>query len=261
MSDYPRLHDLPQTIPPAQLEAHQASIWTALPGIVHQVDLSKLTCQVQPAIQAVETKPDGSRNNASLPLLLDVPLVFMHGGKYAHTFPVAQDDEVLVVFASRCIDNWWQSGGVQPQFEQRQHDLSDGIAIAGPWSQQTKLANVSTATSQWRNTDGDIYLEIDNDNQKVNLIVKGITVAIDAGNNAVSVSGSDTATVNVNQECDVTAGSLIKLTAPTVEVSGNLAVTGSIQWNTGGTATDAASHTHTGVQGGTSTSGPPVPGS
>lgn len=54
-----------------------------------------------------------------LPILPDVPVVFPGGGGFALTFPVAAGDECLVVFASRCIDAWWQSGGVGEPMEPR----------------------------------------------------------------------------------------------------------------------------------------------
>lgn len=244
MSDRLRLYDLPATLHQGQLDAHQGSIWTALPGIILSVDLKAMTCQVQPAIQAIERDPQGNKTDVSLPPLVDVPIVFPHGGPYAQTFPVAKDDECLVVFASRCIDNWWQSGGVQPQFEQRQHDLSDGIAIIGPWSQQTKLQNVADKTSQWRNKNGDIYAEVDDGNQKIRLIVKGITVEVDAQNSVVNVTGSDKAVVNVNKECDVTAGNQVLITSPLVKISGELRVTGNITAGDGNQNVTVLGHEH-----------------
>jgi len=218
------------------LDGHQSGMWTALPGIVTKVDLEAMTCEVQPAIQGIEKQTDGTLKHEDMPMLVDVPIVFLHGGKYAHTDPVAVDDECLVVFSSRCIDNWWQEGGVQPQFERRNHDLSDGIAIVGPFSQKTKLSDVSKETSQWRTTDGTMYYELDNDNQKAKVIIKGITVEIDAQNSVININGSNNIKVNANTAID--------LTAPTVTVHGNLDVTGNLRWGTGGTPTTAATHRH-----------------
>ena len=53
-------------------------------------------------------------------------------------FAPAAGDEVLVVFGDMGIDAWWQSGGVQNQDEMRRHDLSDGFAVFGCWSQPNK---------------------------------------------------------------------------------------------------------------------------
>lgn len=260
MSDFIERIDEHRTAVQAALNAHQTGMWTALPGILTKVDLGKLTCEVQPAIQAIELQTDGTPKNVSLPVLVDVPLVFPHGGKYAHTDPVVADDECLVVFSSRCIDNWWQDGGVQPQFEMRKHDLSDAIALVGPWSQKTAIKNVSTTTSQWRNTDGDIYQELDNDNQKIRVIVKGITVEVDAGASTVNITGPDHLTVNTNQDVTVTApnatlncsGQVVinssgqmTINTPLLRVNGNVQVTGSMIGGFGtGDAINLQTHRH-----------------
>ncbi|MGC8050122.1 Gp138 family membrane-puncturing spike protein, partial [Salmonella enterica] len=76
------------------------------------------------------------------------------------TFPVAQGDECLVVFASRCIDSWWQSGGIQEQAELRMHDLSDGFAILGFRSQPRALSNISTTSAQLRSDDGATFIDL-----------------------------------------------------------------------------------------------------
>lgn len=138
----------------------QSRLWTALPGLVESVDLGKQTLVVQPAIQAQIMNPNNTWTWVTLPLLLDVPIVFPTGGGFTLTFPVVVGDECLVIFSSRCIDAWWQSGGIQVQAELRMHDLSDGFAIVGPRSQPRKLANVSANSTQLRNEDDSIYVEV-----------------------------------------------------------------------------------------------------
>ena len=155
-----RLDSLQEGLRLAQ-EGAQARMWTALPGIIVSADLGAQTCSVQPAIQGCITSKDGSEQNVNLPMLVDVPLVFPRGGGYALTFPVRAGDECLVVFASRCIDAWWQSGGVQKAAERRMHDLSDGFAILAPTSQQRKLAGVSTSAVQLRDEGGATFVSIE----------------------------------------------------------------------------------------------------
>lgn len=86
-----------------------------------------------------------------LPALLDVPIVLPRAGDYILTLPVQAGDECLVIFADQCIDAWWQNGGVQNPMERRRHDLSDGFAILGTWSQPRRLAKFSTDTMQLLN--------------------------------------------------------------------------------------------------------------
>jgi hypothetical protein len=142
------------------MENQQAGMWTALPGIVTAVDLAAQTCSVQPAIQGVVRSPNETSANVNLPLLVDVPICWPRGGGFAITFPIKAGDEVLVVFASRCIDSWWQQGGVGAQAEARMHDLSDGFAILAPTSQPRKLANVSTDNLEIRLDDGSAVIQL-----------------------------------------------------------------------------------------------------
>ncbi|WP_302441547.1 Gp138 family membrane-puncturing spike protein, partial [Bilophila wadsworthia] len=115
----------------AALDGRQAEMWTALPGIVQSFDPAAMTVSVQPAVAGRISDEAGKAASVDLPILPDVPVVFPGGGGFALTFPVAAGDECLVVFASRCIDAWWQSGGVGEPMEPRMHDLSDGFALVG----------------------------------------------------------------------------------------------------------------------------------
>ena len=135
--------------------------WTAMPGIIHAYNAAAMTVQVQPAVQAQILQPDQTWISISLPLLLDCPVVFPSGGGITLTFPIAVGDECLVVFGSRCIDAWWQNGGVQPQAEIRMHDLSDGFALVGVRSQPRVVPNVSTTTAQLRTDSGSVVLTLD----------------------------------------------------------------------------------------------------
>lgn len=145
----------------AALDGRQASMWTALVGIIQSFDAVAQTCVVQPAIQGRVTAKDGSAKLVDMPLLLDCPVFFPSGGGVTLTFPIKKDDECLVVLANRCIDAWWQQGGIQPPMEARMHDLSDGFAFVGFRSQPRKLENVSTTTAQLRTDDGEAYVELD----------------------------------------------------------------------------------------------------
>lgn len=145
------------------LENQQAQMWTALPGVVVSANLSAQTVSVQPTIQGSVVSPLGSAQLVNLPLLVDVPIVWPRAGGFALTFPVSTGDEVLLVFSSRCIDAWWQSGGVGAPVEPRMHDLSDAFAILAPTSQPKILPNVSSSSAQLRNETGATFVEVTTD--------------------------------------------------------------------------------------------------
>ncbi|MDR2573960.1 MAG: hypothetical protein LBC94_06415 [Desulfovibrio sp.] len=143
----------------AALDGRQAEIWTALPGIVQSFDPAAMTVSVQPAVKGWIEDESGKGKPVNLPLLVDVPVVFPCGGGFTLTHPIKPDDECLVIFASRCIDGWWQAGGIGGTPDSRMHDLSDGIAIVGPRSQARKLdPAVDAENVQLRTDDGEAHI-------------------------------------------------------------------------------------------------------
>lgn len=220
------------------MENVQSQIWTALPSVVTAVDLSKQTVSVQPSVQGNISSPDGSSQSVNLPVLVDVPIVWPRAGGFALTFPIVAGDEVLVVFASRCIDSWWQSGGVGVQAEVRMHDLSDGFAVLAPTSQPKKLNNVSSSNVQLRDEAGTTYVEIA-PGGKIKLL--GAT-SIDLNAPTINIAGTN---INING---------------TTTQTGNMTMTGQVT-QTGGMSIGGVtfgSHKHTGVQTGGGTSGGPT---
>jgi len=186
------------------LKGQSLITWVALPAIIQSFDPIKCTCVAQPAIQALVRQSDGTQQYVNIPLLVDVPVCFPNAGIFILSFPVMNGDEALVIFSDRCIDNWWNSGGIQPQVtsqgvgELRFHDLSDGFAFIGPFSKPNVPANISTNTVQLRTKDGATYLEIDgsgncnikaNVNITGNLVVSGTTTGTGDGQfNGIHVS-------------------------------------------------------------------------
>ena len=136
----------------------------AMPGIIQSFDPGDddrpPTCVVQPAIRYVERDNDGNKSTKDYPLLVDVPVVFPRGGGCTLTFPVKAGDECLVIFADRCIDFWWQSGGIQDPVDERMHDLSDAFCIVGPQSQAKKIGGISTSAVELRSDDGKTKLSL-----------------------------------------------------------------------------------------------------
>lgn len=169
----------------AMVKGSQRSLWTALPGIVQAFDAARMTCTVQPAIRGSVERPDGSRQAVDLPLLLDVPTLFQAGGGVIATFPVAAGDECLVIFASRHIDAWWQSGGVQEPMSGRMHSLSDGFAIVGPRSVPRVPGGISTSAAQIRSLDGAQSVSL-TPGVGVTLAAAGVSLAVTAAGVAIT---------------------------------------------------------------------------
>ncbi|ELM3736992.1 translation initiation factor IF-2 [Edwardsiella piscicida] len=248
MNDQSRSGDSAETFK-SEREITKNQIRVALPGIIQSFDPDAVTAVVQPAIRYVEIDNDSSRATNPYPLLVDVPVVFPRGGGCTLTFPVKAGDECLVIFADRCIDFWWQSGGVQEPVDDRMHDLSDAFCLVGPQSQAQKISGISTRGAQLRTDDGAAFVEVA------------------AGHNV---------TVNTPGELTATAQGGTTITSPTITLNGNVTINGNLSQgmgDSGGTATllgpitvthdvkaggkSLMTHTHGGVQIGGGNTGAP----
>ena len=100
-----------------------------IPAIVQSYDPIKNTVEAQPAIREKMLDENNVESYLSLPLLINVPVIFLGSDRYSIRFPIRKNDEVLILFSDLSIDNFWEKGSVQNPIESRRHDLSDGIAI------------------------------------------------------------------------------------------------------------------------------------
>jgi len=234
-----RLND-PETSLRVALDGWQAKIWTAMPGKVQSYNAEKMTCEVQPTIKGRQRAPDGKITDIEMPLCVDCPVVFPKGGGWLLTFPIAEGDEVLLVFANRCIDAWWESGGIQKQAQLRMHDLSDGFVIPGPFSTPRVPTDVSTDQVELRNTDGTIKLSTTATGFKV----KG-TLEVTEGLNVLNEGG---------------AADPFQITGNIKQIGGGFETDGAVSAATvsaGGV--DLATHHHGGVTTGGGNTGPALP--
>lgn len=221
MQQQERINDLGEALRLA-LDGLARRINCAAIGIVQSYDGKSVVVNL--AIQAVITAPDGTQTLETINPLIDVPVVFMGGGSMVTTYPISEGDEALVVFADRCVDAWWQSGGIQKAAEPRVHSLSDGFAIVGPRSLARALPNVSMTTAQFRTLDGSTYFEVASGGQANIVAPNGVTV-----------------------------------TGP-LTVDGNVTVTGAVSATQEGTfnGIPVSAHVHGGVQTGSGDTGAPI---
>lgn len=149
------------------LKGAKQSIRVSMPGVIKSFDPETVTCVVEVSIYI--PKPESAegksidrlaQDNVFYPLILDAPVIFPRGGGCTLTFPVSAGDECLVIFADRCIDFWWQNGGVQNGSRGRMHDYSDAFVIPGPQSQAKKISGISTTSAQLRTDDGSSFIEL-----------------------------------------------------------------------------------------------------
>jgi len=161
-------------------EAIEGALWqwacmlrTAIPAYVVSFDPVAQTVTVQIAIKEIVLKPPPSTRatpspgvtqniptDESIDKLEDVPIMMMRVPGWSLTFPIVEGTECLLIFSDMCIDGWWQNGGLQPQADRRRHDLSDAMALFGPWSQPNNIPNYSTSSVQLRSDDLTVVVDL-----------------------------------------------------------------------------------------------------
>lgn len=268
----------------------RSKIWTAIPAIIQDVNYTKFTVSVQPAIKGRIEDQNGDAQIVDLPLLTDVPIMLPNAGGWHLTFPIKAGDECLVVFSARCIDAWWQNGGIQQAMERRMQDLSDGFAILAPYSQPLAKeceGGFSDSSVILRDDKKENYIELTNDG-KLNILHQSDLDADTLGNADIYIKGNATikvdgnvdttikgnATIKVDGNVDITVkgditarANNVTLNANTLTVNcpkntfnGNIQVNGEVTVSQEVTAAGIAltKHKHTGVQGGSSNTGEPI---
>ncbi|EPU4089193.1 translation initiation factor IF-2 [Klebsiella pneumoniae] len=234
----------------AQLaQSIMSAMRVSMPGIIQSFDPDAVTAVVQPAIKGAEQDESGAEVSVNLPLLVDVPVVFPRGGGCTLTFPVKAGDECLVIFADRCIDFWWQSGGVQEPVDERMHDLSDAFCIVGPQSQAKKIGGISTTAAQLRTDDGSAFIEVAAGHDVTVKTSGKLTASADGGTEITSpeiiLNGNVTINGNLSQGMGESGGS--------ATMHGPVTVTNDV--TAGGKS--LMTHTHGGVEHGNDSTGEP----
>jgi hypothetical protein len=102
----------------AVITAAGREIHAIMPGLVTSADMSTGRVSAQPGV-------------GSDPVIPDVPLLFHGTAKTGLTFPVASDDQVLLLHGDRNLDGWIAGDGAKAQTttDPRTHDLSDALAL------------------------------------------------------------------------------------------------------------------------------------
>lgn len=114
------------------IENAQSRFWTALPGRVESYDETAQRASVQPLVKNIYYDENEERVAERLPMIGDVPVMFIGPGGARITFPLSKGDTGLLVFTSCSLDKWLTGDGreVDPFHERRNH-LGDAIFIPG----------------------------------------------------------------------------------------------------------------------------------
>ena len=84
------------------LQQERKTLYTSMPGIVTSYDAEAQTVNVRGALDVLTT--EGGRIQRAE--ILDVPLVYPQGGGYSIRWPLAEGDNVILLFSMRGLEYW-----------------------------------------------------------------------------------------------------------------------------------------------------------
>ncbi|QNT79184.1 Gp138 family membrane-puncturing spike protein [Entomobacter blattae] len=201
MPDPRELFHNPEEAIHSWLDGLKSGLWTAVPAIVTHYDAQKNTVAVSPGVSGYTVDELGNRTHQALPDLPECPVVFPRDGGFVITFPIQKGDECLVVFSTRSIDEFWQTGKAQAHHDHRTHDLSDGMAIFGLASLAHPVKGVSGSGMQLKAEDGSAIITL----EKGKVSIKAAHVKIEG---ETHIRGDITVEGKVTASGDVKAGSI-----------------------------------------------------
>ncbi|MDR3488816.1 MAG: Gp138 family membrane-puncturing spike protein [Bradyrhizobium sp.] len=129
------------------------SAWTMMPASVSENSADGHVATAIPQIKRQITNPDGSVTYEDHPPHPDLPIHHLGGGPVVTTHPTLKGDTGVILYSSRAIDSWFNSGGSQQPMEDRLHSLADGVFLSGIRATPDKLQQVSEKSAQTRTVD------------------------------------------------------------------------------------------------------------
>lgn len=115
----------------AAMSAAISGVHVALPCAVESYDAATNKATLRPLIRHAYVNSLDETVQEDLPLITGVPVLFPGAGAVRITFPIVRGTKVLAVFCHKNLDAWLQSGGLVDDAADRDHDLSDAVAIPG----------------------------------------------------------------------------------------------------------------------------------
>jgi hypothetical protein len=143
-----------------------------LPGIVEEFNADTQMAKVVPAIKRKVT--DGEKvEYVKMPIILSVPIVLpcVQIAGLLLTLPIRKEDEGMIFFSDRFIDNFVEKGGFQPPeacggdnktTEPRAHSLTDAQFFPGVITKPhaKRIPNWNTEAMELRTFDGKNFIRL-----------------------------------------------------------------------------------------------------
>ena len=182
------------------LEQFKKGLKVCIPAIVQSYDSNTKRATVLPAIKQLFT----DNTSLSMPLLLDIPVLFPSSAQYTLVMPILNGDCVLLIVSERGISNF------KKKYEESLPtnslmSIEDAVAIAGFGALNITPATTTGCSMQ--------------NNSGVNaVIIEADKVSIIKGSNSISVLDSEIKATVSGASLTLTASSLIS-TVPIIAPS------------------------------------------
>ena len=162
-----------------------------MPGRVVEFFPETQTATIRICVERIYSTADEAGAQKIRGLLEDVPVHVLSGGGWSLTMPIAAGDTCIIFFSQVGYDHWLFNdadsagthGGQPMYWTSRKFDLQDGYALVGLNTLPRAIQGYSATAAQWRNTDSTQVISLNSD-----------------------------------KSIDITSDTLVKVTAPNVEV-------------------------------------------
>ncbi|ACG60381.1 gp59 putative baseplate protein [Iodobacter phage PhiPLPE] len=134
-------------------------VCTSIPGHILAFTAGGQIAQVQIGIMRV----DVNGQTFAPPPLIEVPVYFAGGSKFMIEHQLDPGDEGIVLFSQRCIDGWFNTGGVGENPIGRFHDYADAMFLPGMRSQPNAIKSFANNGIRMRDASGSSYIWLKND--------------------------------------------------------------------------------------------------
>lgn len=130
------------------VESRIRRMHVAGPGRVKKYDAQARTVDIEPMI--VPPLPEGTDEDdgdqdAPLPVLMSVPVMFPRAGGVEITLPVQAGDTMLIVWTDWDLGRWRASGDKRRPISTAKHGVSGAVAIPGLYPSNASPAGFSVA--------------------------------------------------------------------------------------------------------------------
>jgi hypothetical protein len=200
----------------AAIESRLLDLHTSMPAKVVVYNPLTQTVDAQPMIRRAIEKKDGSIAHEAIPVVMNVPVMWLRGGGFSMRFPLDTGDTVWLQFSEAATAQWRSTGQLSNPGDLRRFDLSYACAIpAGYPSTQPITTPVPPGTAHVE-TPGDFVFGNPITAQYValaDLVATMVSTAI-AGHTHTGVTTGAGVTGN-----GVLAGSLLPVAASSLKAS------------------------------------------